>query len=296
MRRLKHIFEYTAVRLAVGMVSLLPWDALPALAAWLGPWTQRALKSRQRLVMNNLRHAYPEMGEAELLGISKDFWRNILLTIFQIMKATPPRREWFLKNVTLDNPEVLEQVLRDGHGAILHSGHFANWEFAALSIAAYGYPVTGLVRTQKNPYINRWYNAIRCCFGSQIITHHQAVRETQEALARNRLLGILMDHNLHQGGIFVDFFGRPAATTTLTALLHYRTQSPIVEVYQYRSQGRLHLRFERYDLPQWNGLATRKDRAALLTQWLTSRTEALVRKDPANWLWGHNRWKRSATG
>ncbi len=281
------------MRLLVGVVGLLPWAALPALARRLGFWAGLLATRRSQLVLDNIRSAFPGLGSREHQEIAGQFWRNITLTVLEIMRGCSSGRDWVQGHVQLENPQVLDEALKEGRGILLHCGHFANWETTGLGIAVHGYPMVVIARTQNNPYIDRWYNSKRCRFGVETFNHHQAVRETQDLLGRNGILAILMDQNLYKGGIFVDFFGRPAATTTITALLHYRTQSPIVGAYMCRREGRTYVRFERLELPVWNDSISRKEKALRLTQWLTSKIEEWVRQEPANWLWGHNRWKRT---
>jgi KDO2-lipid IV(A) lauroyltransferase len=89
--------------------------------------------------------------------------------------------------------------------------------------------------------------------------------------------------------VFVDFFGRPAATTTLPALLHLRTGSPILLVYNLRDGLKFKIVYERILLPS---LPDSVDRVLVYTQLITQRMENLIRQYPENWFWIHNRWKR----
>ena len=293
-RDLKYLVEYFLVRLAVNIFSLLPWRALPSISrvfGFLAPWFMPA---RARLVVDNINFALPERGKRDCQKMAQVFWRNISLTMLESFKANSFGVQKIKDCSVLENEEVFRDALEQKKGVLLHTGHFGNWELAGDAITVSGYPLCVLGRKQRNPYVDRWLYHLRTRFGAKILDHHQAVRETQQWLKSNGCLGILMDHNLYKGGIFVDFFGKPAATTTLTALLHLRLGSPIVGVYSYRKNGKHYVRFEKINTEMDRAAAAldRNAQAKILTETLTRKIEDWVREDPANWLWGHNRWKR----
>src|SRR5204863_365591 len=106
----------------------------------------------------------------------------------------------------------------------------------------------------------------------------------------NGAIGILMDQNLYKGGIFVDFFGRPAATSTLISLLARRTGCAVIPMHNVwvGHKNRLIL-----DSPMQLSNDPDPERAvAEDTQNMTRMMEGWIRKDPGLWLWLHNRWKR----
>ncbi|MBI4667834.1 MAG: lysophospholipid acyltransferase family protein [Elusimicrobia bacterium] len=294
MRKLKHLLEYILVRLMAASAKCLPWRSLGPLAGILGPVAGACIFRRRRLVKNNLRLAMPDLDEVQIEETARAFWRNITLTALEWLKIGSLKKEWVLENIELQNRWVLDEALKQGRGVLCLSGHFANWEFGGSAITLNGYPLAVLGRTQKNRYLDRWHNANRNRLGIKIFNHHQAVRETLAWLKKGGCLGIMIDHNLYKGGIFVNFFNRPAATSSLIALLHLKTLSPIVGIYPGRSGRRLFVRFEKLDLPRLDDAADKGKKAAVLTQALTDEIEEWVRRDPANWLWGHNRWKRSS--
>ena len=94
-----------------------------------------------------------------------------------------------------------------------------------------------------------------------------------------------MDQSLPTGGAFVPFFGRPAATTTLTAHLAHRTGRPIFGLHLFRQGADIVGRFS-------GPLPLGRDPEET-TAGLTRLIETWARQRPAEWFWFHNRWKRS---
>jgi KDO2-lipid IV(A) lauroyltransferase len=92
------------------------------------------------------------------------------------------------------------------------------------------------------------------------------------------------------------FFGRQAWATKSVAMLHLTTRAPVLVACAVR------IRPLRYAV-HIRGPVTcertgdREKDAAALTQALTSEIEAVVRRYPEQYMWGHRRWRapRAAT-
>jgi KDO2-lipid IV(A) lauroyltransferase len=87
----------------------------------------------------------------------------------------------------------------------------------------------------------------------------------------------------------VDFFGRPAATTTAVAALALRTRVPVIPVFALPlPRGRYRMIAEHpIELPEGDG----PDAVRELTQRCTDVLEMYVRRYPELWLWMHRRWR-----
>lgn len=281
--------EFAFLRLGAWVFGCLPVAAIPRLARFLGPIASWTLYKRKQLAAKNLKRAFPDWPPSQARAAAAAFWVNIIQTVLECLSSTRRSSYWVHENVVLENEEVLKEALTQKRGVLLHTGHFGNWELDGMALAAKGYPLAGVGRKQKNPYADAWLMRWRSLYGRVMFNHHQVAREARQWLKSNGCLAIFSDHNLYKGGVFVDFFGTPAATTTLTALFHLKYGSPIVGVYHYRKNGKLICRFEHLYTPL---AGDREMQVRQLTEFLTKKIEDWVREDPANWLWGHNRWKR----
>jgi KDO2-lipid IV(A) lauroyltransferase len=177
----------------------------------------------------------------------------------------------------------------------LLSAHIGNWEIGALVAGMLGEPIAPVVRPLDNPLLEEELGRLRRRFGNRPVPKKQATRELLRAMARNETVAILVDQNvLPREAVFVPFFGRPAATTPSLALLQLKTGAAVVPVFTWpEADGRYRLDFETPILPEeFGGTAVdREERVRRATARYMAVTEAAVRKDPAAWLWVHNRWK-----
>ena len=118
----------------------------------------------------------------------------------------------------------------------------------------------------------------------------RAFQEGAQLLRSNGILGILVDQNFYKGGVFVDFFGRPAASSTLVPILARRTQCTVLPMHNLWKNGKLKIICEAPLV-----LNTDSDKSQAIasdTQAIARKVEEWIREDPAQWLWLHNRWKR----
>jgi KDO2-lipid IV(A) lauroyltransferase len=199
-------------------------------------------------------------------------------------------REEVLANVELVGQEHLEQALALGRGILYPTGHVGNWEIHAVAHGWLYAPVSVVARPLDNPALDRRLCALRSMSGNTVIYKKKALARILKTLKEGGGVAMLIDQNVQEkDGIFVDYFGRPAATTTVAAALAVKTGCALLTGYSHLlPDGRY--RFV-YQPPLHTQAGNRDDEVARLTQALTSRIEACVRERPEQWLWIHRRWK-----
>jgi KDO2-lipid IV(A) lauroyltransferase len=109
-------------------------------------------------------------------------------------------------------------------------------------------------------------------------------------LQQRQGIAMLIDQHLHSpDAIYVDFFERPAATTSMLAALALRTGAPVVPVFALPlPNGRYRMVYEHAVDPP---AADTPDAIRAFTQRCTDVLEMYVRRHPSLWLWMHRRWR-----
>lgn len=253
----------------------------------LGRALSWALPSRRKLIRANLAAAFPEKKEPEIRRIEAGVWRNIGRTAAEFVRLSDINHDNFNDYCVVEGRDHLEEARKKGKGVILVAFHFTNWEMMGVGSAFLTGNMVAIARPMKNPYVERWVQNKRAQSGVKIILHREAVKASLRVLKQKGSIGILVDQNLYTGGVFVDFFGRPAATTTLPALLHNRTKAPVLVVYCLREGGKFRLVYQ-------PPLRFTGDDILKQTQRINNAIEDVVRGHPENWFWVHNRWKRKS--
>lgn len=261
-------------------------------ASRLGGWIGRnifPLLPPDRVARTNLALAFPEKSEDERHEIRRTMWDNLGRVVGEYPhlgrfspKGEDPRIGYSL------SPGVSLESLK-GRPMMFLSGHFANWEMMPILAQQLGFDAATVVRPPNNPYVADWVARQRCINGpSTLIAKHNAVRSMFAQLRSDKSLCMLVDQKLREG-IAVPFFGRDAMTTPAPAVLALKTGAHIVIASNRRLPG---ARFHVTVFPMLDFVPSGdEDRDTLaLTAAITAKIEEVVREDPGQWLWIHNRW------
>src|SRR5262249_38330080 len=123
-------------------------------------------------------------------------------------------------------------------GLLILAGHFGNWEVLVSANALRGFPVSLVHRTMRNPRVDAWLNRVRARAGTRLVRKATAAREVLRTLKEHGILVMPFDQNsTRDRGVFVDFFGLPASTTSGVARMALRAGVPVFPVFPVR-QGR----------------------------------------------------------
>jgi KDO2-lipid IV(A) lauroyltransferase len=195
------------------------------------------------------------------------------------------------ERVTLVGHEAVLDRLLAGGPMVMVSGHFGNWEMAGYLFGLFGFPPNSVARALDNPYLDRFLRRFREKTGQTLIPKSGGYDRMLEVLQGGGVLSFLADQDAGQRGLYVDFFGRPASTHKAIALLAIEHRAPVVVGYARRvGPGfRYEVGCEEIIRPdEWTGTA---DDVRLLTQRFTTALEAVIRRNPEQYLWLHRRWK-----
>jgi KDO2-lipid IV(A) lauroyltransferase len=138
---------------------------------------------------------------------------------------------------------------------------------------------------------------MRTRFGSNTLDKTKSARQMFRTLENGELLGILADLNVQEKeGVFVDFFGVPASTTTSIAKLALKTGAVVLPAFAVWEEAKR--KYVVYLEPPIEYEKTQDGEADIvdLTQKITSLVEKYVRKYPEQWLWIHKRWNTRPKG
>ena len=278
-------------------MGLLPRSA----ARWVGAgfaWMAYRLRPPlRRAARANLQIAFPEWSEKkrdEVLGrmIQQVGW--LAGEFSQLPKYSRANIEQI---VVIDGFENFDAAKRLGQGVLFLTGHMSAWELSSFAHALYGYPLHFLVRPVANRRVDALINGYRCLSGNQPIDKNKSARAILKVLGDAGTVGILMDHNTSlDEGVFVNFFGVPASTSSGLARLALRTDAAVVPGFLIwdTSRRKYRLRFEKaVELAR-----TGNEEADVIenTQRFTQVIEEHVRQYPDQWLWVHKRWKTRPPG
>jgi Kdo2-lipid IVA lauroyltransferase/acyltransferase len=279
------------------LLAKIPYRVLAALGAALGAlgW---ALGIRRRVVLDNLRLAFPEKAEAERRDIARRTFRNlgVMIPDFFRVPALPARD---LERIfEYEGWERYEAARARGKGVIAATGHFGNFEVLAAAHTLRGVPITMITRQMGKSGANDLWRRARQRAGVEdlVVQRGQTLSAAIRSLKSGRVLGYVIDQNQPlRRAVFPTFFGVPAATSATPALLAMRTGAAVIFILSVPlGNGRHRVVIEGPLDPPRTG--DRDADALAFMQDLNDRLERHVRAHPDHWYWLHRRWKTRPAG
>ena len=287
--------QWLVAQLAFGFLNilkLLPADTAIAFADRLTRTVGPRLR-RHKLMLRNLRNAFPEKSEAEIETIALNSWGNMgrlaaeYVFLDQLFDFDPAQEK--AGRVEVSGIPIFMDLRDNPRPVIVFTAHTANFDLLSVAGAAFGVNVTVLFRPPNNPYIAEKVFQFRAARMGHLVPSHAgssfALARTLEA---GGSVGVLVDQKFTRG-VETQFFGQPVQANPLLAKLVRQFGCEVYPARCIRLPGnRYRLELEpAIDLP-------RDDKGRLdvtaTAQLLNDRVEAWVREYPDQWLWYHDRW------
>jgi KDO2-lipid IV(A) lauroyltransferase len=296
-RMIKRWLEYAAVWLLLKVVAALPCGLARSLAAAAASVVYDLLPRLQRTADFNLALAFPDWSESRRRGVIRGMVRNLGWMAAEFARFPKYNQRNIDQLVELEGHENFLEGHRRGKGVIYLTGHIGAWELSSFAHALYGYPLHYMARQLDNVMVDALVNRYRCLSGNQPMFKNESARSMLKILRDAGTLGILADQNtMPEEGVFVDFFGTAACTTTGIARVALHTGAAVVPGYVYWDQTirKYRLRFE----PAIELIRTGDPERDVFenTQNFTKVIEAIIRRHPEQWVWLHARWKTRPKG
>lgn len=281
MKKIRYLCEAVIVYFLMGIFKLLPVEQASAFGGWIGRNVAYHF-SVTRKVMRHIESCLHTKKD-DTSRIAFDMWDNL----GRLFAEYPHLPELYMTKTELIGIENLGNLPNTPDSpAIFFSGHLANWEIAAPSLRQQHIDVDLIYRPPNNPYVKKILDRCRSMDGT-LRTYPkspQGMRQVITALKAGRRIGILIDQKYNQG-IEVPFFGHPAMTSLAFIQLAKKFGCPLIPVQVERIKNSPQFRVTIHkplDLSKDDDLLIMESHA-MLENW--------IRKDPANWLWLHKRWK-----
>lgn len=262
------------------------------IGAKIGRWIGPRLK-QHKVAKRNLALAFPDWSPSQIDAVAREAWENVGRTAGELPHL--PSIDPYAADGRVDviGAHHLDAIEASAEGAVLVSGHFANWEVMAAVIC--NRPVDCLVtyRAINNPHIDKRLNKVRHDYGIGVLTPKGlGTRTLMKALGDGRAVALMNDQKFREG-LAVPFFGHAAMTAPGPARLALRYGVPIVPVSTVRT-GPARFRVTIHEpLQIKKGKATPGDVQAVVEA-ITRFIEDRVREVPGQWFWMHRRWPKSA--
>ncbi len=271
--------------------SVLPRSFCLTIGGVLGALIYRIDGKHRKIALSNLNTAFgSQLSAARQKKLAKASFKHFGRVFAEIIKYRYMKIGKIQRFISVEGTAHIEKALQEGRGVLLFSAHLGNWETATALVSQIG-KVNVIARPSDNERLEDKLSQIRKKLGATVIYKKQAARPILRALQNNEMVAILIDQNtVRNQAVFVDFFGKMAATTPSLASFSLKTGAPIIPLFCYPIQGG---KYRLEILPPLEIILTGDEEQDVLkiTQLCTKIIQNQIQENPKVWLWFHDRWK-----
>ena len=278
----------------LGLLSLLPLCVLYLLSDGLYFFVYKVFAYRRNVVHENLKTSFPEKGEMEIETIEKEFYHWFCDYILETIKLISISRKEIKRRMVFKGTDIIDQYVNEGRSCGVMLGHYCNWEWIStlpLSINSHGI-CAELYHPIENPDFDRLFLYIRQRFGSVCIPMQETLRYFVKFQKKGRpmVIGYIADQKPNWRNIYLwtTFLNHntPAFTGSERIIKHMH------QVFFYGDVRRIKRGYYECDFrliePDPEKIPDFK-----LTELYMRELEITIRREPAFWLWTHDRWSRT---
>lgn len=298
LRDLQFRLEYAALRLVVTCVRTLPLETATSISAktWrlLAPVIN---PKRHQRALDNLTIAFPDKDDAWRRAIALQHWENLGRVMVETMQidriiAAPDR-------IHIEDREMFMRYNNKLGTAIGVSLHMGNWELAALPFTLSDGKPAAIYRSVNNPYVDAYLRHQRKdlypggLFGRGRVEgehddHQKTARVITDYVRKGGRLGMVCDL-YDRTGIAVPFFGKPAKTQAIGAMIARRTGARVwmARCVRLGTSSKFRIELEELRIPR---TANQSDDVRWAMTAMQEKFEEWVREHPEQWMWSNRRW------
>jgi KDO2-lipid IV(A) lauroyltransferase len=290
---IQYLAEYLLVWPIVTVVRRLSEKSSRRLARSISRVAYRTFSFDRHWCLKNLELIFgDQLTSSERTALTMQVFENITLTVLEAVRWTP---EWMANHVVeeggVEARRVIQEAARQGKGFIIISAHLGNFEIINACSHCTGEKCTVLYRPQNNWRVERLLAGARAKYMPRIVPRGPyGMLKLRETLRRAEGVGLAIDMNTTERGVFVDFLGFPAASPPGAAVLALATGAPVILAVSLRQPDGSHRIVFHPPFPLIQ-TGNRAHDILANTQQYTKALEEYVLTHPEQYNWPHPRWR-----
>lgn len=271
------------------VLSLLPFWILYRISDLSFLILYKLFRYRVHVTRKNLKAGLPNEPEEKLRQIEKQFYRHLGDVLVETIKSFSISKKELLKRMKIENAELLDKHLSSGKSLIAVTGHYGNWEWAAMSLALQvNYPAYGLYLPLKNKAFNASMVRSRSRFGVRLVAVKELADKMEQLKNETCIWGFIVDQSPAKPdrAHWIEFLNQETAVATGTD--RYARQYNLGVVFGKITKvkrGYYTLRYEEVCID------STKTTEGEISKKHSGILEKLIQQEPQYWLWTHKRWK-----
>ena len=286
MNLLIYIFVYPIIWL----ISMLPFRVLYFISDIFYFIIFNMVGYRKKIVLNNLKLAFPDKPRNELIEIRKKFYSHFVDIFMEMIKSFTVSKEEVYKRYKFTNIDFFTELYKDGKSVILMGSHYANWEWIMSLDSFVNYRGYAAYTKVNNPHFNNKILKSRAKFGTNLVQTSKIISEIYHNKKNNiqAMYGLLSDQSpqLKKTFYWSEFLGVKVPIHTGGEMLAKKYDLNVVFMdVKKNKRGYYETTFilitdDANKYPSYE-----------LTDIFTQKVEAQVKAQPEYYFWTHKRFK-----
>ncbi|PWJ43069.1 lysophospholipid acyltransferase family protein [Sediminitomix flava] len=271
------------------LISRLPLWVLYLKADFLYLFIAYILRYRRKVALQNIQKAFPDKSDKEHKEILKKFYRHLSDLGMEVVKGITISESEIVKRVRFLNKEIVEAEFDKGYSIIIMASHQGNWEWILQGGSAQlSKPMDAVYKTLSNKFFDKLMISVRSKFDGKPIPMDKVFREIISRRSVQRGFVMVADQAPHRSSpkYWTEFMGLDTPFFTGADRIAVSTNYPAYFVKVLKEKrGYYTVEFVKLSEGPYE-----KNKHNIVKKY-AEECEKVIREQPENWLWTHNRWK-----
>ena len=286
MKYIKYFFQFLVVIIFFLIFKILGPKLSSNISGKIFEYIGPLFRSK-KIIIANIKKAFPDIEYVNLRRMIKLMWNNYGRIFAEYIFIKDFRNGKLESNIKIIGQDILEEIKKNNRQVIFISGHLSNFELMAMCLEKNGIKLSAIYRPLNNLFLNIIMERIRKKYicKNQIKKGIGGMKKLISLKKNNFSTALMIDQRVSEG-ILSNFFNQKALTTTIPAQLIKKFNIPIVPVYIERLKN-INFKIVIHEPINFEDNATTEN----ITEDLNIVLEKMVKNNPEQWIWSHNRWK-----
>jgi len=286
MKIIKYFFEFIFIITFFIIFKIIGYKNATNLGEIIGKKFGHFFRSNYK-IQKNLENSNIGNSEKDRKIIINNMWGNYGRIFAEYMYIKKYRQNSLSNNIEVVGQNILEEIKDNNKPVIFISGHFNNFELMAMHLEKSGIDLATIYRPLNNKFLNPLMEKIRKNYicKKQIKKGISGTKEILKYFKKGTSIALMVDQRVSEG-ISCNFFNKKALTTTIPAQFVKKFNCKIVPIYIERKK-RYQFRLEIFKPIEFS----KNENIEIITSNLNKVIEEMIKRNPDQWIWTHNRWK-----
>ena len=286
MKYIKYFFECIIIILLFLIFKIFGRKLSVIIGSKIGSIFGPLFRSKKNIIENILR-CFPNKSNVEVKSIIKNMWKYYGMILSEYMFLKKFRDDKNNTYLYVEGEEIVNNLKKNTNPVIFVSGHFDNFELMAMQIEKMDIKLAAVYRPLNNIFLNPIMEYLRKKYlcKKQIKKGKGGIKELLYLFKNGYSIALMIDQRVSEGES-INFFNCPALTTTVPAQFVKKFNCQVVPVFIERQKNlNFKIRF-------FNPIKFEKNlEINEITKKLNHKLEEMIKINPDQWIWSHNRWK-----